>query len=58
MIMPIIIAFASVILMEGTGHGLLKILHIKRTIGFTAPIGTAFVFSLLELLYLPRWWIL
>lgn len=54
MIMPIIIAFASVILMEGTGHGVLKILHIKRTIGFTAPIGTAFAFALLELLYLPR----
>ena len=54
MIMPIVIALLAVVLMEGAGHCLLKILHIKRTIGFTAPIGTAVVYAILELLYLPR----
>jgi hypothetical protein len=40
------------ILSEGTGQWVLKYLKIQ-TEGFAAPVGTAFLFTLLELLYFP-----
>ena len=51
--MPFVIACILVLLAEGTGHSFLKIFHIKRS-GFASPIGAAILFSLLEILYLPR----
>ena len=51
--MPFVIACILVLLAEGTGHSFLKIFHIKRS-GFASPIGVAILFSLLEILYLPR----
>ena len=51
--MPFVIACIFVLLAEGTGHSFLKIFHIKRS-GFASPIGAAILFSLLEILYLPR----
>ncbi len=52
LILPVLLSSLFVMIAEGVGSFLISILHIEKR-GFAAPLGTAIVFSVLEVLYLP-----
>lgn len=53
MLISVITAFLLIILAEGTGQWISERWYIKIK-GFTAPLGLAAMFTVLELLYLPK----
>lgn len=52
MIISVILAVLMILLTEGVGIWTLDLMHVKRE-GYSAPIGTAILFCLLQLIYLP-----